>query len=263
VKKAENSGYLSTIPEHIVNNEEQKVGKNKIVTAAVDIYETITQIQVKKAIDSKSLQFLTPKEVVFEGSREVDAVETEILDLYYVYNRYGVDEVYLDPAKALALAYETSGRVVDGSGRTIWFKGNRVTRNQIMAITEPERVGVSDSLAVCLDTILKFNGITAQSQLMLDEGKNAYEILSEQLVNARVADLAGCAMDAVLYLVNKDIPVLAILSNGEAVMITGFNEFNVVIFEPSTGKLYKKGLNDSTKWFAENGNCFITYFEAQ
>lgn len=263
VKKAENSGYLSTIPEHIVNNEEQKVGKNKIVTAAVDIYETITQIQVKKAIDSKSLQFLTPKEVVFEGSREVDAVETEILDLYYVYNRYGVDEVYLDPAKALALAYETSGRVVDGSGRTIWFKGNRVTRNQIMAITEPERVGVSDSLAVCLDTILKFNGITAQSQLMLDEGKNAYEILSEQLVNARVADLTGCAMDAVLYFVNKDIPVLAILSNGEAVMITGFNEFNVVIFEPSTGKLYKKGLNDSTKWFAENGNCFITYFEAQ
>ena len=263
VKKAESSGYLSTIPEHIVNNEEQKVGKNKIVTAAVDIYETITQIQVKKAIDSKSLQFLTPKEVVFEGSREVDAVETEILDLYYVYNRYGVDEVYLDPAKALALAYETSGRVVDGSGRTIWFKGNRVTRNQIMAITEPERVGVSDSLAVCLDTILKFNGITAQSQLMLDEGKNAYEILSEQLVNARVADLAGCAMDAVLYFVNKDIPVLAILSNGEAVMITGFNEFNVVIFEPSTGKLYKKGLNDSTKWFAENGNCFITFFEAQ
>lgn len=263
VKSSDKGGYVSTVPEHIVNNEEQKIGKNKIVTAAVAVYETITQIQVKKNIDSKTIQILTPKEMIYEGSREVDTVKEETPDLYYVYNRHGVDEVYLDPAAAVALAYETSGRVVDRTGKTIWFKGNRVARNQIMAITEPEKTSVTGSLASCLDTMLKFNGITAQSQLLLDEGMDAPEILKEHLVNAKVADLTGCAMDAVLYFVNKDIPVLAILSSGEAVLITGFNEYNVVIFEPSTGKLYKKGMNDSTKWFAENGNCFITYFEAE
>lgn len=62
-----------------------------------------------------------------------------------------------------------------------------------------------------------------------------------------------------LYYVNQDIPVLAILKDGEAVLVTGFNEFNVVILEPSTGKLYQKGMNDSTEWFAENGNYFLTY----
>ena len=55
------------------------------------------------------------------------------------------------------------------------------------------------------------------------------------------------------------VAVLALLENGEAVLVTGFNEYNVVIMEPSTGTLYKKGMNDSTEWFAENGNCFITY----
>ena len=75
--------------------------------------------------------------------------------------------------------------------------------------------------------------------------------------------MTGCPMDAMLYFTNKDIPVLAVLSNGEAVLITGFNEFNIVVLDPSTGKLYKKGLNDSTKWFAENGNRFITYFEEE
>ena len=80
------------------------------------------------------------------------------------------------------------------------------------------------------------------------------------IAGAEVADMTGCPMDAMLYFVNQDIPVLGILANGEAVLITGFNEFNIVVFEPSTGKLYKKGMNDSAKWFSENGNRFITYF---
>lgn len=272
VRKTDAGSYADTMPEHIVNNEEQVAGKNKLVTVAVDVYETITQIQVKSNIDTRTIQILTPKEVVFEGDRDVELTAgssvpegsqvdvAEVQRLYYVYNRYGVDEVYFDPARAIVLAYETSGRVVDETGKTVWFKGNRVTRNQIMAMTEPEKTTKDASLSVCLDTILKFEGITAQSQLMLEEGKDALEILKSQLVNAEVADLTGCPMDAMLYFVNKDIPVLATLTDGEAVLITGFNEFNTVIFEPSTGKLYKKGMNDSAKWFEVNGNRFITYF---
>ncbi len=262
IKRTEEGAFAETVPEHIVNNEELTIGKNKVVTAAIDVYETITQIQVKKTIDEGSLQILTPKEVIFEGNREVEAEEKEEkAKLYYVYNQHGVDEIYFDPAAAIRLAYETSGRVVDETGKTVWFKGNRVTRNQIMAITEPEQVDVRDSLAVCLDTILKFEGITAQSASMIEEGKDALSILKEHLTGAQTADLTGCPMDAVLYFTNKDIPVLGILKSGEAVLITGFNEFNIVVFEPASGKLYKKGMNDSAKWFAENGNRFISYFK--
>ena len=66
-------------------------------------------------------------------------------------------------------------------------------------------------------------------------------------------------LDAVLYYVNQDIPVLAYLKNGDTVLITGFNEFNVVIMDPSDGSLTKKGKNDASQWFEENGNCFVTY----
>jgi len=275
VKKTEEGTYVETTPEHILNNEEQRTGQNKLVTVAVDVYETITQIQVKNTIDVKTIQILTPKEVLFEGSRDVtlfaDAESDErgeksegedfvLQKQYCVYNRNGVDEIYFEPARAVSLAYETSGRVVDETGKTVWFKGNRVSRNQIMAITEPDKTSKEASLAVCLDTMLKFNGITVQSAQMLEEGKDVLEILQSGLISAKVADLSGCPMDAMLYFVNQDVPVLAILADGEAILITGFNEYNVVIFEPSSGKLYKKGMKDSTKWFEENGNRFITYF---
>ena len=130
-----------------------------------------------------------------------------------------------------------------------------------MAIKEPEKVEKEASLAACLDTILKFKGISRDTESLLSQGKSVPEILREGLPDVDVVELIGCPMDAMLYFVNRDIPVLAMLNNGEAVLITGFNEFNVVIFEPSTGKLYKKGMNDSAQWFEENGNQFITYLE--
>ena len=89
------------------------------------------------------------------------------------------------------------------------------------------------------------------------------EILRENLPREKVVDLSGCNLDAVLYFVNKDIPVLAMLENGEAVLVVGFNQYNIVVMEPSSGKLYKKGINDSTQWFEENGNHFITYFRVE
>ena len=95
--------------------------------------------------------------------------------------------------------------------------------------------------------------------MLLDEGKSVKEILSEGLIGARVLELTGVPMDAVLYYVNQDIPVLAMVENGDAVLITGFNESNVVIMNPSTGQLGKMGKKDSAKWFEENGNSFMTY----
>ena len=75
-------------------------------------------------------------------------------------------------------------------------------------------------------------------------------------MDAKAYDLTGISLDAALYYVSRDVPVLATLKTGEAVLITGYNENQVVIFQPSTGKLYKRGMSDATKWFEESGNCF-------
>ena len=261
VVRDEDGDYEETTPEHIMNNMEQKTTKNKIVVAAVDIYEKIVQLQVRSEVDIKSVKILTPKEVVFEGARSTMLETPEKQPLYYVYRAGKIEDIYLSAQEAVARAYEVSGSVMNESGKTVWIKGNRVTRNQIMAIKEPEEVEKEASLAACLDTILKFKGISRDTESLLSQGKSVPEILSEGLPDVDVVELIGCPMDAMLYFVNRDIPVLAMLNDGEAVLITGFNEFNVVIFEPSTGKLYKKGMNDSTEWFEENGNQFITYME--
>lgn len=263
IQRSENGSYQEILNDQIMNNVEEEPGQNKVVTADIDIYERYVQIQTKTTIDTKTIKVLNPKEVVFEGGRELTLDAVSEVSRYYVYNAYGVQGIYSAPGKAVKEAYDSSGVVTNDRGITVWLKGNRVSRNQIMAIKEESVTDQKNSLTVCLDNILRHAGITRNTEYDLAQGKTAIQILEENMTGVQVLDLSGCSLDAVLYYVNQDIPVLAILEDGEAVLVTGFNEFNVVIMEPSTGKLYKKGMNDATAWFAENGNHFITYMRTE
>lgn len=263
IQRSENGSYQEILDDQIMNNVEEEPGQNKVVTADIDIYERYVQIQTKTTIDTKTIKVLNPKEVVFEGGRELTLDAVSEVSRYYVYNAYGVQGIYSAPGKAVKEAYDSAGVVANDRGITVWLKGNRVSRNQIMAIKEESVTDQKNSLTVCLDNILRHAGITRNTEYDLAQGKTAIQILEENMTGVQVLDLSGCSLDAVLYYVNQDIPVLAILEDGEAVLVTGFNEFNVVIMEPSTGKLYKKGMNDATAWFAENGNHFITYMRTE
>lgn len=259
VKKTQTGGYAELEADHIMNNVEKETGKNILMAADIEVYERYVQIQTRVTIDKDSIKILTPKEVVFEGGRELTLEEESGLSRYYVYGPYGVEAIYTMPGKAVTLAYENAGIVVSDTGECIWQKGNRVTRNQIMAITAQAASADNSSLAVCLNTILQFEGVTQETEPLLQQGRTVAEILEESIPDTQAWDLSGCNLDAVLYYVNQDIPVLGILNNGDAVLVTGFNEFNVVIMDPVSNTLEKRGMKDTAQWFEENGNHFITY----
>lgn len=264
VLRREDGSYEDTTQDHIMNSATQEAGKNRLVVVAVDVYEKLVQIQVREEIQVKNLQVVTPKEVVIGAGRNIVLPMDNERERFYVYDMGRAEGIYYDPAMAVNHANDCFGVVVDDSGRTIWNRGNRVTRNQIMAITAQEATEERGSLAVCLDTMLSLEGIVRNTDDMLRRGQSAFRILEENLEDrARVLDLGGCSLDAMLYFINQDIPVLARLQDGEAVLLTGFNEFNVVVMEPSTGRLYKKGMNDTREWMEENGNSFITYIRTE
>lgn len=260
-KKSESGQFVSVSDDHIMSNEEVVQGENTLSTVYMDYYKEIAQISTKSTLDPLKIKVLTPKMILFEGNREIALKETgEETSRYYVYVKGHLKEVYLNAEEAVVDANENAGVVVNENGDYIWKRGTLSTRNQIMAIKEDSVSNEKNSMAVCLDTILGFEGVTINSQFMLDQGKTFLNILEENL-NVNVLNLRGCSMDAMLYYVNQDIPVMGVLSNGNAVLIVGFNEYNVVIFDPVAGTISKKGKNDSAAWFKENGNNFVTYIK--
>ena len=260
----ESESYVPTQDDQIMNTEEIRSGSNVLSFVVTENYETICQITVKDEIDAKGLKLLTPKEILFEGSRSVGELgDGPTEDYFYVYGKNGIENLYVNPGRAVELAYRVAGVVVDDDGDYVWRRETRSTRNQIMAITEDEAAESRSSVAVCLDTILKYEGISRNTQRRLNQGDTVMDILESDLQNHTILDLSGCSLDAALYYVNKDIPVLAMLEDGNAVLITGFNELNIVVMDPVAGTLEKRGMNDSTEWLAENGNQFISYIRKE
>ncbi|MCH5255126.1 MAG: hypothetical protein J1F41_09385 [Lachnospiraceae bacterium] len=256
----ETGSYLPAMDDQIMSTEKAETGSNGISSVVIDRYETVLQVAVKEELNAKTIKKLTPKEVLFEGNREIVTQENKSKEEhFYVYGKNGIEGIFSDAGKAVVYAYANAGVIVDDEGDYIWRRSARSTKNQIMAIEGEQVTEHNSSLSVCLDTILKFEGVSRSTEYLLEQGNTVISILEASMKNVQVLDLSGCSLDAVLYYVNMDIPVLAMLQDGNAVLIVGFNELNIVVMDPLTGTVYKKGMNDSTNWFEENGNHFITY----
>lgn len=258
-KDTDGTGYHAINDDQIVNNVIEATGYNTVEKVATQNYEMIMQLVLKSSIETKNLKSTEPKEVIYEGSREL-AVNIESVDRYYVYGKAGIEGTFTKEAEAVKLAYDVNGAVIDEKGGYVWRKISRSTRNQIMKI----KGGVSSDentsqLAVCIEAILSYNGHTVNVQKLLEHNQTVTDILTENLPDMSVLELQGVSLDAVLYYVNQDIPVLAMLDNDKAVLIIGFNELNIVIMNPSDGTVYKKGMNDAKQWLSDNGNQFVTY----
>lgn len=253
-------GYETADRDQILYSDKIPDSKNYVETAVTENMQTVVQIVLKGQVDSKKVKVLTPKEVLFEGDRDVLPVQEEYPVRYYVYGKYGVMDIFSEPAPAAALAYENAGSVTADDGSYVFKRDRLHTSNQIMAIGGTQAEPSVSSLAVCLNAILKFEGLMRDSSYLLNSGKDVMTILEENLEGRKILNLRGCTLDMVLYYPDREIPVLAVLQDGNAVLITGFNEKNVVIMDPQTGKVSKKGMNDARTWFAENGNRFIAYW---
>lgn len=257
-KAANGEGYQAISDDQIVNNVVEDTGYNTVEKVATQNYEKIMQLVLKGSIETKNLKITEPKEVLYEGSREL-VVNINSIDRFYVYSKDGIAGTFTKAADAINLAYSVNGTVIDEQGGYVWRKVSRSTRNQIMKITGTKSDEDTSELAVCVETILSFNGYAINVQKLLNQNQTVTEILANQLQDVHVLELQGVSLDAILYYVDRDIPVLAMLENDKAVLIVGFNELNIVVMDPADGTIYKKGMNDATEWLQNNGNQFVTY----
>lgn len=262
VKDSDGKGFRETASGTILNNEVEEPGKNSIEIVATETFKKIVQVVMRSEMDDNIIKFTAPWEVLYEGERQVNLDIAPQEDAYYLYAGGEIVGVYSNPGDAIRQAYPIAGTVMNAEGRYVWIKGNLVSRNQIMKITGTKTDEETSSLAVCLETILAFEGYSRDTQELLDKGYSAMEILEDSMPDAEILELQGCTLDSVLYYVNQDIPVLFIGDDGEAVLIVGFNDLNTVWMNPENGRVYKVGMNDSKEFFEENGNNFIAYLRA-
>lgn len=134
-------------------------------------------------------------------------------------------------SEAVNMAYGKMGFVTDNSQQVLW---DRVNRQPARIIREP--VEAARRMTKYLDTF---------------SGSTAYED------GLRMIDAGGCSLSQVLYFIDKGIPVIAYVEEGRLLLLCGYDQYNVTLYDPSTQETWKMGLGDAGAYFDSQQNDFI------
>lgn len=184
--------------------------------------------------NGRSIRMQAPKRVSYEQSDRLDLKSNyQLPDMeFYAYGNGHLLKVTTDFSEALQLAYDQMGFVTDENRNILW---NRVKRGNIRNIRDVQSAFAP--LARHLDSFTE---------------STVYE--TEKLA---VLDARGSSLMQMLYFIDQGIPLAAYTGEGQYLILCGFDQYNVTVYNPQTGELYKAGLNDSTEFFRVRGNDFI------
>lgn len=255
----EPGSYVPAPEDSITAKSEDQTGRNYLSVAIIDKYERYVQIQTRNPIKVNNLKVTTPGEILSEEVAVLNPDLSDDLKRFYVFDARGGCRIYLSESAAVEAAFECGGTAIEENGNAIWKYSSRKTVNQILEITANEIGEGESSLSVCMDVMMAHEGVIRNSELLLGTDSSVSDILQENMDNVTVLDLTGCTLDQLYYYMDRDIPVMALMQGGGAVLITGHNEKELVIMDPATGELYKKDITKMTELFENNGNQFITY----
>ncbi len=268
------SGELLPIEDdQIVNNKTQTSLKNKLSSVVTEKTETTYQTVLYKGGDGKksSVKVTNPKEVVFEGSRDVSIKDDDTLKRYYVYAKGKIAGIYSSASEAVEIAGNLYGVVTNKQMAYVWESSNRKASTKITSLeiskTTPKADSEEDtpetdntsSYVKCIDMMLQSGGVYKSSEEEIRR-KSLARVLSDNL-EADVLDLSGVSLSDVLYYVSRGYPVMAMTGQGTAVIITGYDSKNTILYDPGEERVYKLGMNDSKELFEKAGNRFVTYIK--
>lgn len=150
---------------------------------------------------------------------------------FYAYGGGHLLGITQDFSKAVELAYEKMGIVAGSSQEVCWSRVDRPTsarvENQVEAVSR----------------FANYTGEGTETRRFAD---------GTLLLNAR-----GCSLSQVLYFLGKGYPVLAYGEGGFPCYLMGYDQYNVTLYQPSTGESSKMGLNDAGAYFELLGNDFL------
>lgn len=197
-------------------------------------------VQLDREIkNGRSVRVSAPGRVSFELADELDLQSNYQVQgmRFYAYGAGHLKKVTLDFTEAVQAAYEEMGYVTDKNHRILW---NRVNRGGIRTIPEP-----ASSFEPVQRSLAEFSGSKFYGdELIILEGR-------------------GCTMQQMLYFIDQGIPVLAYTGENSYVLLCGFDQYNVTLYDPAASEIYKMGLNDAAEFFRQRGNDFICAIRAQ
>ena len=193
-------------------------------------------VQADSEIRGEKVRVSAPKAFSYEYTSVLDVnnAGTAQAESGMVFSAYGGGH-YIGSSRnftqAMDMAYGQMGYVTDSSQHIVWDRINRRVSRSIKSPVEEAR-----KMTKYLETF---------------EGSKTYE---DGLI---MIDAGGCGLNQMLYYIDKGIPVIAYVDYGQYVLLSGYDQYNVTIYDPQTQETRKMGMNDAAEYFKNLQNDFL------
>ncbi|MFG6394130.1 MAG: hypothetical protein K1W24_08150 [Lachnospiraceae bacterium] len=227
---------------------------------------SITTRVTDKALTEKYISlpagFLLEKKPSIDSTEYVMVTENTTLHLkntanntekYYIYAYGGITASMADPAAAIQLADEQMGIVMDNKAHIVWERGGKFLSKELSGITYPQNN--IPSIKACTQMLLQAAQHTVSASEL--KGSSIISMLSKYI--DQPVNLTGCTLDEVLYFVSGEKPVIAMLDNSHAVLITGYTSSTITYMDPVTMHTATTSIISADKKFKDAGYVFISY----
>lgn len=258
VEKNEDGYFVPVEDDYMYNNEhsgmylvsDSRVTEQTMTEWYLDLPSTI------KISEAPAIEEVPQLHVTTETVLRLDVVPKETIN-YYVYSFHGLEKTFAYAGEAIEAANERMGLVFDSEGRKIWERGvakNKADVGPVKNVTEKE---AGSSTVAAMQIILAHMGITVDNA-DLEADQAITDVLNNHMQNKAV-NITGVDLDHALYFVSKGVPVIAMKSATNAVVITGYDEETITIYNPKTGVKEVMLRYQASSIFKDMGNIFISY----
>lgn len=266
VKKINENGrmaYVLADQDYIMNQVKSEEEPIKVSSRVTDQALTEYYMSLPKDFAMKELPKVeTAVSTVIEEDPTIRLpIASQEQLYYYPYISGGIEAAYLNAAEAINVARDRIGVVLSNNQELIWERGVKATKS---TITEFETMNwnptSSDSVETCLQLLLAYQKVNTSVGKLSVKDSSAYDVLKKFSKKTPVR-LTGITLDDALYYVAKGRPVIAMTDVTKAVLIYGYDAFNIMVIDPSNNKTTKMGIGDSAELFSGAGNVFLSYLE--
>lgn len=250
--------YMMVAQDYITNNQEKEESNITLESYTTEIKEAQMRLKYEDGIKDKEPKLLNPKQVLFESPITVGFDNTSQSGKYYLYAKGELAGVYDKAGYAVQKAETVAGVVVSSRQAYVWESSNRDLRYEIEGLEGFQIAEGETTLAAGIRAVLLKEGANADVQAELNAGSSPMDIL-DKYMNAESIDLSGCTVEEVLYVINKDTPVIALTDSSNAILLAGYGPSNVMYIDLSTGTSAVVPIETITEMTAGSGNTFIGY----
>ena len=230
--------YSQIAASQITSNEEKKESNIFLESYVTDLKETQMRLTFADGIADRNPKVLRPKQVIYEQPAQVAFEETSPKEIYYVYGTGKLQGIYDRAGDAVLRAEEVSGVAVSGGQKYIWERGNRYLTYALN--------GRDDAVSALRE---KLSG-----------GASAVDAVREVL-GGQTLDLTGCTTEEMLYIVNKNMPVVGLTGDCGSVILVGYDQNYVTYVDVASGNRTAVSLEQMDAMLAGSGRTFISALE--